>query len=479
MKVLEQLDPKSVFGFFEELCAIPHGSGNTAAASAYCVQFAARRGLRCESDDLGNVIIWKPAAPGYETAAPVILQGHLDMVCEKAPGCKKDLQTEGLELAVEGDRVFAKGTTLGGDDGIAVAMMLALLEDAALQSPALEAVFTVDEEIGMLGAAALDLSGLEGRRLLNIDSEEEGVFTVSCAGGNRTACTLPVQRESMPGVLLAVTVSGLAGGHSGTEIGKGRASANQLMGRLLAAAEEECGARLVSVAGGQKDNVIPNESAAVVAVPNEASVRKTAERMAKAFAEEYRAADPGVCVTVANAKSACKPMTAESSHRVIGFLACAPWGVQAMSMEIEGLVQTSLNLGILTTSEEAVQAVFSIRSSVSSQKEMQSSLIGRLADAFGGASTVSSDYPAWEYLKDSPLRQLMTEVYEEQYGSKPTVEAIHAGLECGLFCGKLDGLDCVSIGPDLTEIHTCREAMSISSVQRVFRFVKEVLRRCQ
>lgn len=342
MPILDHLEPRAVFSCFEQLCAIPHGSGNTKAISDYLVRFAAEHQLRCIQDAHNNIIIFAPGTPGYESAAPVILQGHMDMVCETAPDCTKDMAREGLDLFVDGDTIGARGTTLGGDDAIAVAMALAILAADDIPHPPLEVVITVDEETGMLGAAALDASVLKGRTMLNLDSEDEA-----------------------------------------------------------------------------------------------------------------------------------------STQRAVCMLCCLPNGIQAMSRDIPGLVQTSLNLGILTTDADTVQASFCVRSSVSTQKEMLVARLRCLMAQLGGTVAVSGDYPAWEYRKDSPLRERMVAVFREQYGRDPKVEAIHAGVECGLFAGKLPGLDCVSFGPDLTEIHTCRERMHIASVQRVWRYTLEVLRRCK
>ena len=477
MAVLDQLEPKNVFRFFEQMCAIPHGSYNTKAVSDWCVAFAKERGLEHYQDEMNNVILIKEASAGYEEAQPVILQGHLDMVCEKAPGCEKDMAREGLDLAAEGDYIYAEGTTLGGDDGIAVAMALAALDDESLPHPRLEVILTTEEEVGMDGAMALDVSPIRGRKLLNLDSEAEGVFTVSCAGGSMAACGLPVARAPFGGDILRVRVAGLTGGHSGAEIHKGRANANMLLGRLLRAMAAETELRLVSADGGLKDNAIPVAAEAVVAAEDGRKAKAAAERMAACFQTEYRRSDPMLTVTAEEAAAAWQPMDVSSTERTVCLLACAPNGVQTMSQDIHGLVQTSLNLGILKTGENAVTASFCIRSSVDSEKEMLKDRLACLLAQLGGGVSFSGEYPGWAYRPDSPLRELMTEVYREQYGREPKVEAIHAGLECGLLAGKLPGLDCVSIGPDLLEIHTPREKMSISSVQRVWMFVREILKR--
>ena len=477
MEILERLEPRGVFRFFEELCAIPHGSGNTKGVSDWLMAFARERKLEAYQDQLNNVIIIKEATPGYENAEPVLLQGHMDMVCEKAPGCAKDMDKEGLDLAVEGDTVYARGTTLGGDDGIAVAMALAILDAEGIPHPRLEAVFTVDEEIGMLGAVGMeDVSMLRGRRMLNLDSEVEGVFTVSCAGGNLTKCTLPVCREDFGGETLTITVGGLRGGHSGVEIDKGLGNACMLLGRVLTACGRETALRLVSVSGGLKDNAIPREASAVVAAADAREIRAVCARLDAELKNEYRTTDPEVFVFVRDG-GAGLPMDEDSTRRILAFLTCAPNGIQAMSADIPSLVQTSLNLGILTTGDETVDASFCVRSSVDSQKQMLVERLECLTETLGGSVGVFGDYSGWEYRSDSPLRELLVEVFTEQYGHAPKIEAIHAGVECGIFAGKLPGLDCVSMGPDLTEIHTCRERLHIASVQRLWAMVLETLKR--
>ncbi len=477
MQVLEHLEPKKVFALFEEMCAIPHGSRNTKAISDWCVAFARQRGLEYHQDKSNNVIIIKPAAPGYENAQPILLQGHLDMVCEKASGCGKDMDREGLDLAIDGDYVYAKDTTLGGDDGIAVAMALAVLDDQTLPAPRIEAVFTTDEEIGLLGATALDVSPLQGRKMINLDSEAEGIFTVSCAGGNTTTCILPVSRAPFTGSVLTVTVGGLTGGHSGAEIHKGRANANMLMGRVLRALAKNTQLRIQRVDGGLKDNAIPVESRATVTVSDPQAARQLAAELEAMLRNEYRTTDPGLFVKAEEPAESGTPMDQASTEKVICMLQCLPNGIEAMSADIPGLVQTSLNMGILVTGEDTVQASYSVRSSVDSQKQMLKERLACLMEQLGGRVEYAGEYTGWEYQEHSPLRDLMVEVFRDQYGKEPKIEAIHAGLECGIFAGKMPGLDCVSLGPDLLEIHTPREKMSISSVQRIWKFLLEVLKR--
>ena len=467
MRITDTLEPKSVLSYFADLCAIPHGSGNTKAISDYCVRFAESHGFEVHQDALNNVIIVCPATPGCESAEPVIIQGHLDMVTEKTADCPLDMTRDELDLALDGDYLYARGTTLGGDDGIAVAYALAVLDSSELKHPPLEAVFTVDEEIGMLGAAALDMSGLQGRVLLNIDSEDEGILTVSCAGGATSCLTVPVKRVPVQGNAWRVGVRGLTGGHSGVEINKGRANAN----KVLAAALQGLPVTLCSIAGGSKDNAIPRASEAVVV--------SEADDFAALFAAN--AAKAALPETEQHAEFYCEPAEAgemlAGSEAVLGLLNAVPNGVQAMSSDIPGLVQTSLNLGILTTDADAVRLTFSVRSSVNREKFGLIAQLKALAARFGGSYSETGEYPAWEYQKDSRLREVMVEVFEAQYGRKPVVEAIHAGLECGIFSDRLPGLDAVSFGPQMHDIHTSRERLDIASTARTWEYLVAVLER--
>lgn len=478
MRVLEHLEPKNVLSFFEDLCAIPHGSGNTKAISDYCVRFARERSLEVHQDSLNNVIIVKPATAGYESAPTVILQGHLDMVAEKTQDSPIDFLKDGLDLAVDGDFVYAKGTTLGGDDGIAVAMALAVLDSSELSHPRLECVFTVDEETGMDGAHGLDVSLLQGRRLLNIDSEEEGILTVSCAGGAHADIRIPMERAVCGLPSAELCVSGLKGGHSGAEIDKGRANANIVLGRVLTALCDALPVRLVLAEGGLKDNAIPLAARAVLALDEKDFAR--AQEICAAYQatlrQEYAVSDPGVSLSLTPASAAPLAFSADDTLRVCRLLGLYPNGIAAMSMDIEGLVETSCNLGIFKLDETGLHASGSVRSSVASRREMLLRKISLLAESLGGTCAVSGEYPAWEYRRESHLRDVMCSVYEKQYGKPMRVEAIHAGLECGLFSGKMPGLDCVSFGPNLYDIHTTLERMSVSSVQRVWKYLCAVLR---
>lgn len=477
MSALAGLEPREVYRFFEEICAIPHGSGNTKEISGCLVRFAEERGLKYRQDSVGNVVIWKPAAKGYESAPTVMIQGHMDMVCEKDPECAKDMEREGLDLFAEGDVIGARGTTLGGDDGIAVAMELALLDSSTIAHGPLECVFTVDEEIGLIGAQALDTSDLKAKYLLNLDSEEDRVLTVSCAGSTRMHCTFDVERAPYAGATLRLTIDGLVGGHSGEEIHKGRANSNILMGRALCAVAEVCDVRLVEVQGGAKENAIAVKTSAVISVSDAAAAEKKAAELEDALRNEYRAQDSAIRVTLEEAASPMLPMTDEWTRRISAFLFCAPFGVQAMSAEVPGLVQTSVNIGRVITDERIVTAHFMARSSINTQQDETARRVSALASGLGGRAEVSSSYSAWEYRPDSRLREIMIEAFVHVYDEEPIVKALHAGLECGILSGKMPGLDCISYGPDLTDIHTPRERMHIASVQRIWRLTQEVLKR--
>lgn len=478
MAVLAQLEPEKVFHWFEEICGIPHGSGDTGRISDFLVDFAQKRSLKYRQDRSNNVIIWKDASEGYEDSEPVMLQGHMDMVCEKEPDCDIDFSRDGLRLKLEDGIISADGTTLGGDDGIAVAYALAVLDADDIAHPPLEAVFTVDEEIGMLGAAALDCSDLKSRIMLNLDSEDEGHLLVSCAGGVTAEAHLPVQKAAVTGRKARLVVTGLQGGHSGVEIDKGRGNACQLLGRTLYELKQKCDYRLTGMKGGLKDNAIPREAEAELMLL-EKDGEKVIRAMEQVYQKEYSVTDPQVKLLWEEEEDpeSQAAMTEEATAKAVTALVNLPGGIQRMSFDIPGLVQTSLNLGIMRTDDTEISFSFSVRSSVGTEKAELVQRIRCLMEALGGSVSCTGEYPAWEYRQESALRDLMVQIYEEQYGEKPLVEALHAGVECGLFADKLQGLDCVSFGPDMDDIHTTKESMNVDSVRRTWKYVLEILKR--
>ena len=468
MSVLTGVKPEKVFGFFEELCGIPHGSGNTKQISDYLVNFAKERGLKYYQD----------ASEGYEDAPVTILQGHCDMVAEKTPESDHDFEKDGLKLMVEGDYLTADGTTLGGDDGIAVAYMMAVLDDDSLKHPALECVITTDEEIGLLGAKALDTSVLNGKYLINMDSEEEGYLWISCAGGLSGISRIPVEYQDIDGEVVEVVIDGLTGGHSGAEIDKNRANANKLMGRFLYELGQKADFSIAELEGGTKDNAITRNSRALLVLnPDEKDIlEEYVTTYQTELRKEYSGTDAGICVTaVFRGEKTISALNMISKEKVVFFLMNVPYGIEKMSGEIEGLVETSNNIGILKLNETEMKASCGVRSSVGSAKLYVSEKIQYLTEFLGGEYTVEGDYPAWEYKKDSKLRDIMVESYKELFGEEPYVKAIHAGLECGLFYDKIPGLDCVSYGPTMKDIHTTEEKLSISSTERMWEYLVKVL----
>ena len=475
-KKLAGLEPAAVFGYFEEICSIPHGSRNTKLISDYLVNFAKNQDLRYIQDDADNVIIFGDATPGYEDHPPIILQGHMDMVCEKDTDCTIDMATEGLDVTHDGNVVFAKGTTLGADNGIAVAMGMALLADKTIPHPPVELLITSDEEIGLLGAAAVDLSELKGKALINLDSESEGVFTVSCAGGCVANIGLPVDRHAVYGPCIRLVVDGLQSGHSGADIHRNRANANKVMGEFMNRIQKLMPLCLTSLAGGSKDNVIPGScQATLVAMGiNLERIHGIAEQLQTEIREQYD--EPNATVQAFDVDAlGGNSLSTQSTAKVIELLCAAPNGVHSWSKDIEGLVQTSLNMGVVKLGDR-LNVTLSVRSSVNAEKLELLSQLKKLAEMFDADYSEDGAYPAWEFRKESHLRDVMVSTYTEMFGKDATVEAIHAGLECGLFAEKIPDLDCVSIGPQMYDIHTSRERLEIGSTRRTWEFLLAVLK---
>lgn len=472
-------DAKKVFEFFEKICSVPHGSDNIWQVSNLCCDFAKERGLRFIQDKIGNVVIYKDGSRGYENSETVIIQGHMDMVTVKTPDCDIDLESEGLRLNSDGRYLWAEGTSLGADDGIAIAMAMAVIDSDDIPHPPIEAVFTINEETGMDGASYIATTNITGRKMLNIDSEEEGTVIVGCAGGIRVFGEFSLNAETAELCTASISLDGLTGGHSGSEIHKGRGNSNSLMGRLLYAISREADIRLVSINGGEKDNAIANKTLAEIAFSEDETekVKAVCEKLDGIYKNEFHATDPDIKVSFENRGiSAVKSASKEVTDNIIFTLFHAPNGVQVMSSDIDGLVQTSLNLGIIETAEEYVKLTFSVRSSVKSQKDMLAQVLVSLIEKCGGNASTGGEYPAWEYKKDSPLRDCVVSEFENQYGRKPEITVMHAGLECGIFSDKLKGLDCVSLGPDILDIHTVNEKLDIASTERTWELLLNVLK---
>lgn len=479
MGVLDGLKPERVFYYFEEISRIPHGSYNVKAISDYCVSVAKELHLEVRQDEEYNVIIKKPASEGYGDARTLMIQGHLDMVCVKDADVEFDFEKDPLKLVVEDGYVRASGTTLGGDDGIAVAMGLAILEDDTIEHPNLEVVFTTEEEVGMEGAIALDTSDLKAEYLLNLDSDEEGFFIAGCAGGVKVKALLPMTTAELTGTAMDISVTGLKGGHSGAEIHKCRANANILLGRLLFELNAAIPYGILSVSGGDKDNAIPVESCArIVVAPEDVHIVETvAADFGKVIANEYRTSDPDIAVQVsAGADGDYTVFHMTLMEKVIFMLMQTPNGVQTMSADLPGLVESSLNLGILRTEAEGVTMTWAVRSSVKSLKKLICNKLQYMTELMGGEISFRGDYPEWPYNPNSKICNMSTKLYEEMFGQKASIETIHAGLECGLLAEKMPGLDMVSMGPDMKDIHTSRERMYIASVERMYTLVLAILK---
>ena len=463
--------------YFKEICSMPHGSGNTKIISDWLVKFAVDHNLEYHQDDANNVIIIREASAGCEDKPPIIIQGHMDMVAVHDADRDIDMDKEGLDLQIDGDFLYARGTSLGGDDGIAVAYGLALLADTEHSLPRLEFVVTVDEEVGMLGAAVIDLSPCKATTMLNIDSEEEGIFLVSCAGGARVDIKFPMQEmQGDIGAVYRITVDGLLGGHSGTEIDKGRANAIVLMGQILKKLSD---AKLLmglgDIKGGTADNAICNSCEAIVLCkPVEPELF---EIIKYEILENYLSVETGARLVMD--RIAKKPESYKWYYNpdttLSLLLTGLPNGVIAMSKDIEGLVETSLNHGIISMDETGVSLSISVRSNDDAKKDELIKSLLDICDIHHAEASLRGEYPGWKYRQDSPLRDKMVSVYREMYGSEPEIQALHAGLECGVFAAKIPGLDCVSFGPNMYDIHTTKERLSLSSAERVWNYLLKVL----
>lgn len=482
MNVLNHLGCDKVFYYFETICDIPHGSFHEKALSDYIVSFAKERGLYCRQDERYNVLIKKPGTAGYEASPALIIQGHIDMVCDKNEGTEHDFLTEPLKLYIDGDDIKACGTTLGADNGIAVAYMLALLDAQDIEHPPIECVFTVEEEIGMGGATDFDAFDLEGKRFLNMDTEEEGHLMVSCCGGRRMRVYLPLEKEAKQAdaKIFVIRILGLKGGHSGADIHLQRASANVLLGRLLLELREKMDYALVRADGGNMDNAICREAEAVICIDpaKEAEGAALVAELQKVFWNEYKDCESDIMMEMeAATEEVVEVLTAETRDNLIAMLQLLPYGVQTMDANMEGLVESSSNIGILKTNEDHIYIDNAVRGSVETRKDAICKKIEVLGELCGAKVVGVNDYPGWQFNPNSELLGIFKDAWVEKFGVEPKVVAIHAGLECGLFARKIPGLDLISLGPDMHDVHTPDERLSISSTIRVWDYLKLVLKK--
>lgn len=461
-----------LFEIFERISEIPRGSGNTKPIADYLESFARSRGLEYVRDASDNVIIRKPATPDKVGSPAVIFQGHSDIVAEKTKDSTKDMLREGLDIYRDGDFIRAKDTTLGADDGVALAYALSVLDGRAESHPDFEALFTSNEETGLFGAMALDGALLRGRLMVNIDSGGERSFTVGCAGGMNAVITLPVKRDSAEEKFYKITVSGLAGGHSGCDIHKGRLNATHILAEALSALGD---IRIAELAGGTKDNAIPRSAECIFCAKSDISA--IACQVIEAITAKYSSVEKDIHLELSEAKSASAVLDARSSKLVISLIFSLPTGIIKMSEELKGQVETSLNLGITELSEDALTLSFYLRSSREGANEETLEVLKRIACEHSAKTAVLSSYPAWEYNPSSPLREAMISLWHEFYEGEPNVATLHAGLECGIIAAKVEGLDCIAIGPDNYALHTTEEHLSIPSFTRMWDYLVEFLKR--
>lgn len=475
--VLKGLKPELVFKSFEEISQIPRGSGNEKSISAFLKEFGEKLGLETIQDEAMNIIIRKPATKGYENCPGVILQGHMDMVCEKNKDTNHDFIKDPIKLRIDNDMIYATGTTLGADNGIAVAMGMAVLASNDLEHPQIELLVTTDEEAGMTGAMALDCKSLKGEYIINLDSEEEGFLLVSCAGGVTAWSKLKAEYTNAASdkQALLIDIKGLLGGHSGMDIVKQRANSNRLLGRLLNLLCVDFD--LAKIEGGSKNNAIPRESEAVIVVAKDdvEKTKKCIEKIAATFKHEFSTSDPGLVVECIETTTD-KVFTCDTKNNVIRLINLIPNGIQSMSMDIENLVESSTNLGVIRSTDSEVTFECAVRSSVKTLKNDITTKMELLAKTLGGTFELESDYPAWEYCKGSKLEDICIDTYEKLTGKKPTIMALHAGLECGLLLDKMPHAQAISLGPDMFEVHTPNEHLNIPSTENVWNYLVALLK---
>ena len=476
MQKLDNLNPSEVFKYFEQLTKIPRESGNMQNVCEYCVNFAKKHSLKFIKDNYNNVVIFKKASVGYEDAEPVILQSHLDMVCQKDIGREFDFKNNAIDIYVDGDFIKANGTTLGADDGIGVAMMLAILSNDNISHPPIEAVFTSDEEIGMIGASNISFNNLKGKRMINLDSGDEKTVTVSCAGGSDFKMVIPISREKRSGTSITFSVNGLKGGHSGVEINNNSINANILLGRILYHMKKILKFSIIGINGGDKGNAIPVTCTAEIFTEDKNLFISALEEYAKVIKGEISDREEGFNLRIKSTSNGeFDVMDDLSAEKIIFTLLCVPNGVQEMSATIDNLVETSLNLGILKTNSDTVQLLFTLRSNKTTSLEFLEERLITFVNCIKCKFETGGHYPPWEFNNDSRLLSIYKALYEEKFRNRVKTEAIHAGLECGVFSAGINNFDCISIGPNAFDIHTTRERLSISSTKNIYELILKLL----
>lgn len=476
MGKFDKLSERALF-HFENITKIPHGSENVGAIAKMCTDFAKQNGLDYVKDEYDNVVIYKPASKGYEDKEPIILQGHLDMVCQKDEGVSIDFEKEGVEIVDHGDYISANKTTLGADNGVALGMIMSILENDELCHPPIEAIFTSDEEIGMIGASKLDVKLLKSKRMINLDAEEDDALTVSCAGGSDFVIEIPVIRETKKGTLFEIILEGLQGGHSGVDIDKNRHNANIELGQILYSNSNTLDFSICEINGGDKCNAIPNRCVAKICTNNPDSVLSAFEEKLSDLVNSLKKDEPDVRYTIKNLGE-CEVKVIKNSSDVLIPMWAVPNGVVKMSEDIEGLVETSLNLGILKTEKDFVKFHYALRSNTKSGLEELENKIATTLKEYNFNCKSFGHYPPWEFNKNFDLQKIYKACYEEHYGKKPKVEAIHAGLECGMFASKIEGLDCIAMGPKLYDVHTTKEKFYKKSFNETFALLLKILEKC-
>lgn len=482
MSEMQNLEPKEVFGFFYEISQIPRATGKTDKIAGYLVNFAKNRNLRYLHDKYNNVVIYADGTEGYESSPAVILQSHMDMVCEKLSDCQLDMTSNGVQPVTDGEFVWAEGTTLGADDGIGIAYILAILDSKTIEHPPIEALFTSDEKNGLVGALKFDASVLSGKKLINLDYEEEGVLTVGCAGGIRAYANFSMSTVSTrPGFsAVRIEISGLNGGHSGIDINKYRVNAHCLLGELLYFIKDNIEFGIASIEGGTQPNVISSSVSAVICTDDEsAEIVPILVDGYKSLSAKLSLYEPQAVLSAEIVEMPEDCTGYDETARLLEIMHDMPFGVLEMSQNVKGLVQTSVNPGAFCFDSIRLEIGFLVRSNDEKGKIAALKELEELCERYDGEMSLYADYPAWECREKSPLRELMADTYCHMYGSQPELITVHAGLECGILSGKMPDCDMVSFGPNILDVHTTKERLDVASAYRCWNYLTEVLKKCK